>query len=211
MKHPEKDTAADAAPRRKRRLLPGLLILLIFLLLFAAGSVIILQNALLPVTLEAGERIAQAEDFERFSFLPLRCETDLSDPACAALGEHTVLFTFLRIPLRTTLTVEDTTPPQFTLSEYGTLLDEPVPAEVFVAAASDFSAFSYAVEIGCDLTEEGVFPVRVTFTDACGNSASGETTLTVYGVSDTVAMEAGITAAQCAAALHARVPEAVMD
>jgi hypothetical protein len=208
MNHTETGAAVTAAPHKKRRVLIGLLI---FLLIFVAGSVIILQNALLPVTREAGEGIAEARDFQRFSFLPLRCATDLADPACAALGEHPVLFTFLRIPLHTTLTVVDTTPPRFTLADCGTLLGDPVPSEAFVAEASDFSAFSYAVESDGDVTEEGVHTVRVTFTDACGNSAVGETRLPVYGVSDTVTMEAGITAAQCAAALHARVPEAEMD
>jgi len=214
----EKETAAllpgeetgtePAAPARPRRSVWWLIAIL--LLLFAAAGGIIIRSALVPVRLEAGQS-PKADAFCRFSFLPLSCETDLGDPSLGAVGTHPVTFTLLGLPLHTTLTVADTTPPRVTARDAALLLGETAQDEDFIESVTDFSAYTVTVAIDGDAFGEGTHRVAVRAVDEWGNAAEAEASLTVYGVADTIVLEAGITPAEAAEALRAREPRAALD
>ena len=113
------DTQSKAGtPLRTRR--PLLIALGCLLILFLACGIILLC-ALRPVTAEAGGGVLSADAFRRIPALPLRCVSDLTHASYEAIGTHEERFTCLGIPLKTTLTVADTTPPRAAVHDLAVL------------------------------------------------------------------------------------------
>ena len=167
-----------------------------------------LAAALKPLITEAGEPAPSAQDFARISFLPLRCVSDLSSDSYRACGTHRVSFTVFGIPLETTLTVQDTKAPQFTLREVGILGGGTFSVEDFLTDARDASSFTAEYTAEGDITSPGKHPITVRLTDAYGNSDAKPTTLTVYGTTDLFTLEAGSSAADVRALIRKEIPEA---
>jgi len=165
-------------------------------------------GALRPLSLEAGSAQPTAAAFRRIGFLPTVCESDLGDEMLAAIGEHEIFFSLFGVPLSTTLTVADTTPPAFTLRDHAVLGGHPFTAEDFIESAADVSDFTWTMHGAEEASAPGRYEVRLTFTDACGNTAEGTAALTVHGTSDTVTLEAGCSADDCRRAVTALVPGA---
>ncbi len=151
-----------------------------------------LSAALRPLIWEAGMTPPTTADFARFSFLPLQITDDLSHDSYRACGEHTVHFTLFGIPMSTSLTVTDTQPPVFTLRDAAILGGGTVSVEDFLTDVQDASAWTAELSLADDAYEPGTHTVTVTVTDAFGNKASGTTGLTVYGRTDLLKAEAGI-------------------
>lgn len=202
-------TNSSAAAKKIAHKRPILWICAAILLIFLALSGIMFVCALRPLTWELGTGVPNEDAFCRFSFLPLRCKSDLEWESWN-IGEHDIQFSLFGVPLTTTLTVEDTTPPEFTLQEYAILCGDTVEAEDFVQEAGDASAFRYAIENPADYGA-GTHTVRIVFTDVHGNTSYGETTLTVYGSSNTVIVEAGCTQSDVRRAVRALIPEAKIE
>jgi len=179
-------------------------ILLIFLLL---GG-IIMGTALRPVSAEAGDLSPRESAFSRWGFLPLVCESDLNAESIAAVGTHEIHFTLFGIPLSTTLTVADTVPPAFSLRDLAVLGGDGVVAEDFITEAADASSFSYEMHCGEDYSLPGSHEIRFVFRDEYGNTAEKSATLTVYGTTNALTLEAGSSEEECRRAILAEVPEA---
>lgn len=200
------DTQSKAgAPLRTRR--PLLIALGCLLILFLACGIILLC-ALRPVTAEAGGGVLSADAFRRIPALPLRCVSDLTHASYEAIGTHEVRFTCLGIPLKTTLTVADTTPPRAAVHDLAVLNADSVRPEDFLSDVYDVSGCTASLEADSDWRTRGTHDVRLVLTDGCGNRTTLTARLTVYGVSDTFSVEAGSTVAECAALLDAWLPGA---
>lgn len=201
----EKQSAAPAAGRTRRRwavICTG--ILLIFLLL----SGIMVGTALRPVTAEAGTASLQAEDFVRLRFLPVVCESDLTQSSFSALGTHDVSFSLFGISLSAELTVADTSAPVFSLRDLAVLGGDGVVAEDFIENASDFSDFTYEMHCDSSFDGPGTYEMRFVFRDSLGNTAEDTASLTVYGSTNALTLEAGSSEEACRKAVLAEVPEA---
>jgi len=180
--------SASTPCRRRRILIICAGILLIFLL---CGGIMV-SAALQPLIREAGAAPPAVSDFARFSFLPLQLRDDLSEDSFRSCGEHTVHFTLFGIPMDTTLTVTDTQPPAITLQDAAILGGGTVSVEDFLTEVQDASAWTAALSLGNDAYEPGTHTVTVTVTDAFGNKTDGTAGLTVYGKTDLLQAEAGI-------------------
>lgn len=199
---------ADMKTMTKRPLWIALAACGIFLLLFGIASCIILSSGLQPLFVEAGESMPQAEDFLRAPYYPLSVKTDLTDEEFARVGEHTVTFTFLGIPCRTTLTVQDTTPPAFTVKDHGARLGDTVSWEDFVSNVTDFSACTGEWTGPEEISAPGEYPVTVRLTDGWGNTAEQNASLFVFSLPESLTLEAGASAHVCAKQLEKSVPGA---
>ena len=188
----------------RRRLLPFCLAcLLIFLLL----SGIIFICALRPVRAEAGAPAPEASAFCRFPFLPLRCESDLNDGSFSSIGTHEVRFSLFGVPLTSSLTVADTTPPSCTVRDLS-VLGGSVKAEDFLTDAHDFSDFTVTMRADGALDTRGVHEVTLILTDSWGNRTEKTARLTVYGVSNEITLEAGCSPEEYRERIDALIPEA---
>lgn len=179
------------------------------LLLFLAVSGIILSWGLVPLTVEAGENTPQAAEFVRFPLAPLSCESDLTDGAYGQIGEHTVHFSLWGISMQTTLTVQDTVPPRFTVKHHGIQPGDPVSAADFIAEAQDFSAYTAEVLLPENIDGAGEYPVQIRLTDAWGNCGEQSASLFVFSLPDVLLMEAGSDADTRLDILQNAVPGAV--
>ena len=180
----------------------------ILLLLFLAAGCIILSCGVRALSVEAGDRTPAAEDFLRFPFVPLSCKTDLTDASLTEVGEHGVEFSFLGIPCRTTLTVQDTTPPRFAVKDYGSRLGDGISWDDFVTDLQEFSAYTAELTLPENTDAPGTYPVTVRLTDEWGNSAEQNTALFVFDLPETLTVEAGMSARVCARMLERAVPGA---
>lgn len=205
------DAATDSVSPKRKRGGKVFVFCILLILIFSAGSGIMFLCALNPLSIESGENPPAAEDFSALSFLPLTCTTDLSDVSLTSVGTHRITYTLFGIPLSTTLTVADTTPPVFTMRDHAILRGSEISAENFFLDASDHSAFSCTLILPDDWQESGTHTVSVQFTDAYQNTAVGSATLTVYDVENAVFLEAGSSETDCLNALRAHVPEAELQ
>ncbi len=198
---PADDSTTESAERlAEKREAPDRLPLFIntffaILLIFLLVGGIMLQTSLVPLTVEAGDPTPAAEAFVRYPFLPNTCLTNLSDPSLTEIGTHGVRFLLWGRYKSTTLTVADTKAPDFTLRPLSVLRGAVVSPEDFVNTISDVSAVTFRIAPPLP-TEPGVHTLTVTGTDAYGNTAAAQTTLTVLSLDTDVTVEAGISLTQ---------------
>lgn len=181
----------------------------ILLLLFLAAGCIILSCGVRALSVEAGDRTPAAEDFLRFPFVPLSCKTDLTDASLTEVGEHGVEFSFLGIPCRTTLTVQDTTPPRFAVKDYGSRLGDGISWDDFVTDLQEFSAYTAELTLPENTDAPGTYPVTVRLTDEWGNSAEQSASLVVFSLPSSLRIEAGTSEQICQKLLEQALPGAV--
>ena len=179
------------------------------LLLFLAVGGIILSCGLVPLTAEAGEDIPQAAGFVRFPMLPFSCQSDLTDSSFAQVGEHTVHFSLWGISMQTTLTVQDTMPPRFTVKHHGIRPGDPVAPEDFIAEVQDFSPYTAEMLLPENIDGAGEHSVQIRLTDAWGNYGEQSASLFVFSLPDVLLMEAGSDADARRDVLQNAVPGAV--
>lgn len=196
--------SSPVPPRNRRRIAIAAGVLLLFLLI---GG-IMTATALQAQTAEAGEPFPPESDFVRWDFLPLVCESDISGEAVPPVGIHAVRFTLFGLPLSTSLTVADTTAPAFALRDLAVLGGDGVTPEDFLIDASDVSGFTYEMTCGGDYSLPGTHEMRFVFRDEYGNTAEDTVSLTVYGSTNSITMEAGSSEEDCCRAVLAEVPEA---
>ncbi len=168
-----------------------ILIPLIVCLLLASVSVGLTSFALQPITAEAGEPIPSAEAFARFSFLPLRVQTDMTDASLAMTGTHEIRFRLLFVPLSTTLTVLDTVPPAAVAVSPTVFRGAPVSAGSCVGDIDDATSVRVSFVTDPDTAEAGKAPVSVRLTDEAGNSAVVFSSVNVLDVPYETVAEAG--------------------
>ena len=180
----------------------------ILLLLFLAAGVIILSCGVRPLSMEAGDAIPQEKDFLRVPGWLFSCKTDLRDASLTAVGEHTVEFSFLGIPRRTTLSVADTTPPRFSVKNHGVRAGDTVSFEDFVTDLQEYSAYTPELLLPGNVDAPGEYPVTVRLTDAAGNRTEQSASLFVFDLPQSLVLEAGIDALLCEKLLQKAVPGA---
>ncbi len=204
----EMTSIADMKTAVKRPLRIALAACGILLLLFLAAGVIILSCGVRPLSAEAGDAMPREKDFLRVPAWLLACETDLSDDALRMVGEHSVEFSFLGIPLRTTLTVVDTRPPRFTVKDHGIRLGDAVSCEDFVTDLEEYSAYTAELLLPESTDAPGEYPVTVRLTDAAGNRTEQSASLFVFDLPQSLLLEAGMDARVYAKQLQRVVPGA---
>lgn len=157
------------------------------LLLLIAGAAGILATALIPLTVEAGAPAPAAADYARYRFLTPDGEgtADISRP-----GTYTVNLHLFGIPLKTTLTVIDTTPPEVTPVPQTCFLGEEIFIENFVVVA-DATAVELMYVSPPDFTRAGEQAICVRATDLGGNQVEVEVPLMVHAMAHEITVEAG--------------------
>ena len=198
------DAAAKKTPPKVRRklpkfLLPAILIPILLLLLLLGGAAMYLSA---PIETEIGSE-AKIPAMEAIPLLSVVCsvDTDLAAIDTGVLGGHDIAMTYCGfIPLRTRLTVQDTTPPAVeTRVLYISSGYSPEPAD-FLVSLSDATDVTLTFAAKPDTSKDGTVTLRAA--DEGGNVTEADARFVIDPELSDCIFELGITADEMEAALR---------
>lgn len=181
----------------KKRLVIGMLTAIMSLSLVGCAPKQIKDS----VTIEAGEELSlEAEDFfdstDGVTF-------DTTDVDTSKVGEYEVTATYKKESYTITVKVEDTTAPEFELTQDSVVTNdlESLEAESFVESIEDVSDTTAELKFETEPEEDGEYEASVVVTDEYGNSSKKSITVvldttapTISGVENETVKQADVTA-----------------
>ncbi len=178
--------------KRKKKKLWLIPLILFILLLALVGAAAIYEYSLVyrVAHVEAGVEV-DVYDFlkntdEVAYFAEGSDEIDVHVP-----GEYHLLIMTGGIPHKSTLYVEDTIAPSFTVQSLNVSYNEPVEASEFVTAVEDATEVTFTFAGEPDFSSFGDKKVTIVGTDLGGNTTSVDTSMYVSAVAVEVVVEAG--------------------
>ncbi len=174
---------------RRRRAMVKFAIMLLFALIVLLVAVVWLENSRVKksVTVDAGTQVS-VKNFLNMEDKGAYFTADSDDVVTGDTfvaeqpGEYSVSIKTGLFVHKATLIIEDKTAPEFTvknLETYTNLNDTKIEASDFVVDSSDQTNLTFTYETEPDFTKEGTQNVVIVGTDAAGNSAKQEATLTL--------------------------------